>query len=110
VLRIISGSKKYEITEVGKVHNKELHNMYSSSNKIMMIHRKRMRCRGQVTLMGRRGIIWGMWWESKKRPLRRPKRRWEDNIKMDLRQIGFRGMTGFIWLTIGTSGELLWTR
>jgi hypothetical protein len=38
-----------------------------------------------------------------KRPLGRPKRRWVDNIKMDLREIG----TGLIWLRIGTSGRLL---
>jgi hypothetical protein len=36
-----------------------------------------------------------------KRPLGRPRRRWEDNIRMDLREIGW---TGLIWLRIGTSG------
>jgi hypothetical protein len=39
-----------------------------------------------------------------KRPLRRPIRRWVDNIKMDLREIGWGGL---IWLRIGTSGGLL---
>jgi hypothetical protein len=34
----------------------------------------------------------GFWWESRKRPLARPRRRWEDNIKMDLREIGSGGM------------------
>jgi hypothetical protein len=34
----------------------------------------------------------GVWWESQKRPLGRSTRRWEDNIKMDLRDIGWRGM------------------
>jgi hypothetical protein len=43
-----------------------------------------------------------------KRPLGRPRRRWVDIVKMDLREIGWGGMwTGSIWLTIGTSGELL---
>jgi hypothetical protein len=44
-----------------------------------------------------------------KRPLGRPRRRWVDNIKMDLREIGWDGMvwTGLIWLRIGTSGGLL---
>jgi hypothetical protein len=38
-----------------------------------------------------------------KRPLGRPRRRWEDNIKMDLREIGWGGL---FWLRIGTSGGL----
>jgi hypothetical protein len=43
-----------------------------------------------------------------KRTLGRLRRRWVDNIKMDLGEIGWgRGMTGFVWLRIGTSGKLL---
>jgi hypothetical protein len=42
-----------------------------------------------------------------KRPLERPRRRWEDNIKMDLREVGWGTWTGPIWLRIGTGGELL---
>jgi hypothetical protein len=46
-----------------------------------------------------------------KRTLGRPRRRWEDNMRMDLREIGWGGVwTGFIWLRIGTSGGLLRTR
>jgi hypothetical protein len=44
------------------------------------------------------------------RPLERPRRRWEDNIKMDLREVGWGGggaWTGSIWHRIGTGGELL---
>jgi hypothetical protein len=41
-----------------------------------------------------------------KRPLRRPRRRWEDNSRGDLRKTGWEGVTGFIWLRIGTSGGL----
>jgi hypothetical protein len=37
----------------------------------------------------------------------RPRRRWEDNIKMDLREVGWGAWTGSIWLMIGTGGELL---
>jgi hypothetical protein len=37
----------------------------------------------------------------------RPRRRWEDNIKMDLREIGIDERTGFSWLRIGSSGRLL---
>jgi hypothetical protein len=42
------------------------------------------------------------------RPLGRRRGRWEDNIKMDLREVGWR--CGFIWQRLGTSGGLLWTR
>jgi hypothetical protein len=44
-----------------------------------------------------------------KRPLGRPRRRWVDNIKMDLGEIEWDGMvwTGSNWLRIGTSGEIL---
>jgi hypothetical protein len=42
-----------------------------------------------------------------KRPMERPRRRWEDNINMDLREIGIDGETGFGWLRIGSNGGLL---
>jgi hypothetical protein len=42
-----------------------------------------------------------------RRPLGRPRRRWEDNIKMDLQEVGWGAWTGLIWLRIGTGGGLL---
>jgi hypothetical protein len=42
-----------------------------------------------------------------KRPLERPKRRWEDGIKMDLREIGWEAWSGFTWLRIRIAGGLL---
>jgi hypothetical protein len=42
-----------------------------------------------------------------RRPLGRPRRRWEDNIKMDLQEVGWEAWTGLIWLRIGTGGGLL---
>jgi hypothetical protein len=42
-----------------------------------------------------------------KKPLGRPRRRWEDNIKMDFREVGMMGRTGFSWLRIGSGGGLL---
>jgi hypothetical protein len=45
-----------------------------------------------------------------RRPLGRPRRRWEDNIKMDLREVGCGAQTGLIWLRIGTGGGLLCIR
>jgi hypothetical protein len=51
----------------------------------------------------------GYWWESQKerRPLGRPRRRWVDNIKMDLREIGWDGRDWIELAQIGTSGGLL---
>jgi hypothetical protein len=40
-------------------------------------------------------------------PKVRPRRRWEDNIKMDLREIGSMGRAGFSWIRIGSGDELL---
>jgi hypothetical protein len=42
-----------------------------------------------------------------KRPLERPRRRWEDGIRMDLRETGWGVWSGFTWLRIGTVGGLL---
>jgi hypothetical protein len=42
-----------------------------------------------------------------KRPLEKPRRRWEDGIRMDLREIGWGVQSGSSWLRIGTSGGLL---
>ena len=45
-----------------------------------------------------------------KRPLGRPRRRWEDNIKMDLQELGVGRGAGWSWLRIGTGGGHLWVR
>jgi hypothetical protein len=67
VLRRISGPKRDEVT-IGcrKLHNEELHNLYSSPSIIRMIKPRRMRWAGHVALMGRRGMHIGYWWESQK--------------------------------------------
>jgi hypothetical protein len=44
---------------------------------------------------------------ERKRPLGRPRRRWVDNIKIDLEEVGWNGVIGSNWLRIGTSGGLL---
>jgi hypothetical protein len=41
------------------------------------------------------------------RPLEKPRRRWENNTEMDLREVGCDAWTGSIWLRIGTGGGLL---
>jgi hypothetical protein len=69
-----------------------------------MTNSKRMRWTEHVARMGRRGMYAGFWWESQKekRLLGRPKRRWEDNIKMDLREIGWGGM---YWIRLAQDGD-----
>jgi len=60
------------------------------------------------TCGGGERCLWGFGWEPEgKRPLGRPRHRWEDNIKMDLREMGSMRRTGFGWLRIGSSGRLL---
>jgi hypothetical protein len=106
VLRIF-GPKRDEVTGGWrKLHDEELHNLYSSPSIIRMIKSRGMRWAGHVALMGETRnayrILVGK--PERKRPLGRLKRRWVDNIKMDLRDIGWIGL---IWLWIGTNGGLL---
>jgi hypothetical protein len=44
----------------------------------------------------------GYWWENQKRPLGRPRRRWADNIKINLREIGWHGMG---WIDLARDGD-----
>jgi hypothetical protein len=89
-----------------KLHNEELHNLYSSPRIIIMMKSRRMRWAGHVTLMGRKVYMILVGKPDGKRPLERPKRRWENNIKMDVRYDGVVWI-GLIWIRIGTSGGLL---
>jgi hypothetical protein len=75
------------------LHNDELHDLYSSPNIVRMIKSRRMRWAGQVACMGEgRGVYRVLVGRPKgKRPLGRPWHRWEDNIKMDLREIEIDG-------------------
>jgi hypothetical protein len=76
------------------LHNDELHSLYSSPNIVRVIKSRRMRWAGHVARMGeRRGVYRVLVGRPEgMRPLGRPKCRWEDNIKMDLREIGIDGL------------------
>jgi hypothetical protein len=90
-LRIIFGPKRDEVTgEWRKLHNEELHIFYSSPNIIRQIKSRRMRWAGRVARIGEEMNVYRvLMGEPKgKRPLGRPRRRWEDGIRMDLRKIG----------------------
>jgi hypothetical protein len=70
------------------LHNDELHSLYSSPNIVRVIKSRRMRWARHVARMGEVFYRVLVRRPKGKRPLGRPRRRWEDNIKMDLREIG----------------------
>jgi hypothetical protein len=77
----------------GKLHDDELHSLYSSPNIVRMIQSRRMRWAGHVSHMGEGRVVYRVLVgrPKGKRPLGRPRHRWEDNINMDLREIGIDG-------------------
>jgi len=83
VLRGVFGLEREEVTgELRKLHNEELKGRYCSTNIVRVIKSRRMRWAGHG-LMGK---------PEEKRPLGRPRRRWKDNIKVDLQEVGCGGM------------------
>jgi hypothetical protein len=99
-----------EVTgEWRRLHNEELNDLYSSPNIIRVIKSRRMSWAGHVARMGEgRGayrVLVGR--PEGRRPLERPRHRWEDNIKMNLQKVGWGAWTGLIWLRTGTGGGLL---
>jgi hypothetical protein len=102
-LRIIFGPKSDEVTGRGKLHNGELRNLHALQNIIRMIKSRRMRWAGNVARMGKKRNAYRIKVGNQegKRPLGRSRRRWLDNIRMDLREIGWVVWAGSIWLRIG---------
>jgi hypothetical protein len=92
VLRIF-GPKREEDGSWRKLHNDELQNLYSSPNIVRVMKSRKMRWAGHVARMGNgRGVHRVLVGRPEgKRSLGRPRRRWEDNIKMDLMEIGIDG-------------------
>jgi hypothetical protein len=93
VLRKIFGPKREEDGSWRKVHIYKLHSLYSSLNIFRVIKSKRMRWAGHVARMGEgRGVYRVLVGRPEgKRPLGRPRHRWEDNIKMDPSEIEIDG-------------------
>jgi hypothetical protein len=93
-LRRIYGPKRDEVTGVcRKLHNEELNDRYSSPNIVWLIKSRRERWAGNVARMGDRSVYRVMVGKpERKRPLGRPRHRWDDNIKMDLQAERCGGM------------------
>ena len=107
VLRRVFGPKRDEVTgEWRKLHNEELSDLYSLPNIVQVVKSRIMRWAGHVARMGEgRGmhrVLVGK--PEGKRPLGRPRRRWEDNIKMDVQKWEGLVGTGWSWFRIGTGG------
>jgi hypothetical protein len=94
VLRTIYGPKREEDGSWRNLHNDELHSLYSSPNIVRVIKLRRMKWAGQVARMGEgRGVYRVLVGRPEgKRSLERPRRRWEDSIKMDFSEIGIDGV------------------
>ena len=92
VLRRIFGPRRDEVTwEWRRLQNKELNDLYSSPNIVRVIKSRKMRWAGHVARMGEeRGVYRVLVGKPKgRRPLGRPRRRWVDNIRMDLQEVGY---------------------
>jgi hypothetical protein len=82
-----------------KLHNEELHNLYSSPSIIRIIKSRRMRWAGHVAWMGEKRNVYRLLVGKPegKRPLGRPRHRWIDNIKVDLLEIGLNDVD---WISL----------
>ena len=91
VLRRIFGPRRDEITaEWRRLHDEELNDLYSSPNIVRVITSRRMRWAGHVARMGEeRGLYRFLVGKPEgRKSLGRPRRRWVDNIRMDLQEVG----------------------
>jgi len=87
MLRRIFGPRRAEVTgDWRRLHNEELNDLYCSPNIMRVIKSRRMRWAGHVARMGEERGVYRVWVGKTegKRPLGRPRRRWVDNIRMDL--------------------------
>ena len=107
LLRRIFVPKRDDLTgELRKLNNEVLNDLYFSPNIVRVIKSRRMRWAGHIARMGERRVIYGdlVGKPKRQRPFGRPRRRWENTIKMDVQEVGCGVWTGSVWLRIGTGG------
>jgi len=107
VLRRVFGPKRDEVTgEWRKLHNEEFSDLYFLPNIVGVVKSRRMRWAGHVAHMGEgRGVHRVLVGKSEgRRPLGRPRHRWEDNIKMGLQEVGAVGD----WMELAQDRERWW--
>jgi hypothetical protein len=110
VLRRIFGPERDEVTgQRRKLHSGELHNLYSSPDIIRQIKSRRTRWAGHVARAGEGRNVYRVLMRKPegKKPLERPRRRWEDGTKWTLGRLVGAVWSGFTWLRIGIAGGLL---
>jgi hypothetical protein len=92
VLRIFGPKREVDGSWI-KLHNDELHNLYSSPKIVRLIKSWRLRWAGHVARMGEGRCVYSVLVgrPKGKKPLERPRRRWKDNIRLDLREIRIDG-------------------
>jgi len=91
VLRRVFGPRRDEVTgKWWRLHNEELSDLYSSPNIVRVIKSRRMRWDGHVARMGEERVVYRVLVGKPegKRPLGRPRRRWVENIRIDLQEVG----------------------
>ena len=97
-----------EVTgEWRKLHNEELNDLYSLPNIVRVVKSRRMRWAGHVARMGEERVVQRVLVGKPegKRPLGRPRRSWEDNIKMDLQEVGGGRV---YWMELGQDRDGWW--
>jgi hypothetical protein len=113
VLKKVFGPKRDEVTgKWRKLHNEELNDLYFLPNIVRVVKSRRMKWAGHVARMGEdRGVHRVLAGKPEgKRPLGRPRRRWEDILRWIFRKLEEVVGTGWSWLRIGTGGGNLWVR
>ena len=103
-MRRIFGPKRDKVTGEWRKSHEELNDLYSSPNIMKVIKSRRMRWVGHVACMGEgRGVYRVLVGKPEgKRTLGRPRHRWDDNIKMDLQEVGCGGMD---WIDVAQNRD-----
>ena len=104
----VFGPKRDEVTEEWrKLHNEEIFYLYSLSNIVRVIKSSRMRWTGHVARMGERRSFYRLGWGNlrQREHLEDPGLDWEDNIKMDLQEVGCGGMD---WIDLAQYRDRCW--